>query len=271
MKHKCAIFTIVQDEAVRLPVWLRHYQQTGCPLYVLDHESGTEQGAAMQTAIDEAGAMRVPIFRDQSFCHVWLRDTAAAFQRFLLQSYEYVLFVEVDEIVTTRPGGRYADLKTYIQAFNMVAICCDGYEVVQQLDEEPDLDFEQLPLLQQRSMWYRSHLYSKPLLSSVPLTWTVGFHQAEEIAAHMAGMVDPDLLLLHLHKIDFAQAVQRNTETARSRVWSDAKVDQTAGFQNRLTDEAALREFWTSHVDTPLDTNSTQPLEQMPDAIRNVI
>lgn len=271
MKHKCAIFTIVQDEAVRLPIWLRHYQQTDCPLYVLDHESGPEQTEVMRAAIDAAGAMRVPIFKDQSFCHEWLRDTASTFQRFLLQSYEYVLFVEVDEIVTTRPGGRYTDLKTYLQAFNKVAICCDGYEVVQQLDDEPALDFEQLPLLQQRSMWYRSQLYSKPLLSSVPLTWTVGFHQSEEIGAHMAGMVDKDLLLLHLHKIDFAHALHRNAETARNRVWSDEKVDAVAGFQNRLTDETKLREFWTTHVDTPLDPSNPQPLEPMPDAIRTVI
>lgn len=271
MSRHCAIFTIAQDEGVRLPIWLEHYAKTGMPLYVLNHQSQPHHLERMQAAIAEQGATQFDVFNNVSFSHEWLRDTVDRFYRFLLQSYKYVLFAEVDEIIAPRPGSGYRDLGDYLQNFNKTAVCCSGYEVVQVLDDEPDLDYDQRPLLAQRRMWYPSQTYSKPLLSSVPLTWDTGFHKAAEIGAHMRGMVDPALLLLHLHKIDFALIKQRNEEIVRKRQWSEAGVDRQAGFQNRLVDDAELRQFWATNVDTPFNPETPQPLEEMPDAVRQIL
>ena len=72
--QRCAVFTIVQNELVFLPLWLRHYWRHVAPadLYVLDHQS--TDGSALE-ASRRCGARLVPVFRDHSFDHDWLCQT----------------------------------------------------------------------------------------------------------------------------------------------------------------------------------------------------
>ena len=156
-------------------------------------------------------------------------------------------------------------MRDYIDAFGATAVCCAGYEVVQQ-DDEPALQPD-APLLPQRKWWYRSRLYSKPLLAACPLTWDVGFHGAVEISAGMEGMVAEDLLLVHTHKIDREMARNRIQEAAK-RAWSADDTYADAGAQNALTDEADLMQFWNANVDTYPEIE-VQPLEEIPAAVRN--
>lgn len=105
-KRRSAVFTIAQNEPVFMPIWARYYRRHFDPddCFVLDHDSTDPTTRAVANQFH-----RIPVHRSHSFDHDWLRTTVERFQRFLLQSYELVLFTEIDEIVAadpvTFPGG----------------------------------------------------------------------------------------------------------------------------------------------------------------------
>jgi hypothetical protein len=146
--QRCAVFTIMQNEPVFLPLWLRHYGRHFAPadLYVLDHQS--TDGSALE-ASRRCGARLVPVFREHSFDHDWLCQTVRLFQAFLLQSYRYVLFAEADEFVVPDPRA-FAGLADFVEALDRPYARCLGLNVVHWRDREPPLDFKR-PLLAQRT------------------------------------------------------------------------------------------------------------------------
>ena len=229
-RRQRASFTIAQNEPVMLAVWLDYYARHFDPddLYVLDHDStdGSTKGLGGRCRV-------VPVHRTASFDHRWLRSTVESFQRFLLQSYETVLFAEVDELVVADPT-RYAGLEAYIEALERPSARCSGFNVVQQPDEPP-ARFDQ-PLLQDRRYWHASLEYSKRLLSRVPLRWSVGFHDEYNAPDDPP---DPALLLVHLHRLDYDSCRERHLSTA-SRNWSREDIINGLGAQARI---AAGEEF----------------------------
>jgi hypothetical protein len=264
-----AVFTIAQDEPEFLPLWLQHYKKHFAlsDIYVLDHVTPDPKNSARRNhAICDAQRVRPnAVYRDQAFDHRWLRDTVQLFQRYLLQSYRWVLFAEVDEFVMPRDlsvnmcswlenGGGTSDV-----------VRCAGYEVVHKWQEETTkLELTQ-PLLHQRQWYYRSRVYSKPVLSSVPLNWVVGFHDLCEEAGPEA---DESLLLLHLHKIDLELSLHRSQRSA-ARKWSE--FDQSAGYgaQNRIADIDAMKNYFDTDADDP--EHGPVNLVLIPDDLRGVI
>lgn len=238
-KRRAAVFTIAQNEPVFLPIWARYYRRhfAADDCFVLDHDSTDPTTVTIAKHFH-----RVPIHRNHSFDHNWLRTTVQQFQRFLLQSYELVLFTEIDEIVATDPVTCPGGLREYLATVpdDQAHVRCTGWEIVQQPDEAA-IDWHR-PLLAQRAHGAASRAYSKPLLARVPLDWQVGFHHAENVPPFPEG-VDPRLLLLHLHRIDFGYCLQRN-QAAAARKWSADDVAVGAGAQNRIVDVEALRTWF---------------------------
>jgi hypothetical protein len=222
-----AVFTIVQNEPVFLPIWLGYYARYFDPsdIYVLDHDSTDGSTDAIATSCNH-----LRVHRDKSFDHRWLRDTVAAFQAFLLRSYENVLFAEADEFVVADPSV-YSGLDDYVVRFRAQAIRCAGFNVAHYPDEEPPLRFDR-PILAQRRYWRASRLYCKPLLAKVPLSWAFGFHSDRRI--HGLPM-DPRLLLLHLRCVDYDYFRARLRSTT-ARDWSEDDVSAGRGAQNRMAD-----------------------------------
>jgi hypothetical protein len=282
-----AVFTIVQDDPVNLEIWARHYRRHYSDLdtYVLHHllpgESAYSDwilGVEIEIArrCREGSFTVLPVCHAESFDHTWLRETVQTFQRFLLRTYDTVLFTEVDEIVTLNPTSGSAlhgcDFVGYLETFTVSGDrpyqCCTGYEVVHDYATEPDLDFASLPLLRQRTYWYQSEQYSKPLLSKVPLTWGDGFHELQpDTGYEWPQDPDPALLLLHLHKVDFLAALIRHGRSA-TRNWSRADIVNNRGIQNRMADPSWLREWWLNTVDRP---SERARWTRMPDAVKEVV
>jgi hypothetical protein len=250
-----AAFTIVQDESVMLPVWLAYYGRyfDAADLYLLDH--GSSDGS---TAGLEGRCRVVPVHRDASFDHRWLRSTVEAFQSFLLGSYETVLFAEADELVVADPRA-YTGLDAYIGGLTRPAARCAGFNVVQQPDEPP-LRFD-APLLAQRRYWHASLQYSKRLLARVPLRWSVGFH--EEFNAP-DDSPDPELLLVHLHRADYDTCLARHRASV-ARTWNEADLRNGLGWQQRITEPAEFEAWFRNGSD--LDA----PRELIPEHIRSVL
>lgn len=250
-----AAFTMVQNEQAMLPVWLAYYGRYFAPddLYVLDHDSsdGSTNG------LDERCRV-VPIHREASFDHHWLKATVETFQTFLLRSYDTVLFAEVDELVVADPH-RYTGLDAYISQLDRPAARCSGFNVVHQPDEPP-LQFD-APLLAQRRYWHASLEYSKRLLSRIPLRWSDGFHL--EYSAPDDPQ-DPELLLVHLHRVDYHACLARHRSSV-ARDWNDTDVLGTAGSQNRIAEADEFEEWFRRGPD--LDA----PRELIPEHIRSVV
>ena len=238
-----------------LPIWLDHYSRYFDPddLYVIDHGSTDESTAGL------GGRCRlIPVHRTASFEHRWLRSTVEAFQRFLLQSYETVLFAEVDELVVADPR-RYSGLDHYIDALDRPAARCSGFNVVHE-PGEPALQFDQ-PLLAQRHYWRASLDYCKRLVSRIPLRWSEGFHREFNAPDDP---VDPELMLIHLHRIDYDACLARHRSTA-ARNWSEEDIARGDGTQNRIDAPDEFDQWFRAGPD--LDA----PRELIPDHIRRLL
>jgi hypothetical protein len=252
--RRAAVFTIVQNEPVFLPIWDRYYRRhfDADDMFVLDHDSTDPATLAVAGSVH-----RIPVHRSASFDHTWLKTTVVRFQQLLLQSYDLVLFTEVDEIVAADPAHFAGGLRDYVAAFpgDLEYRRCQGWEVIQQPGERP-IDWN-APLLDQRDHGAPSRPYSKPLLSRIPLDWHNGFHGAVGVPPSPE-TVDHRLLLLHLHRVDFGYCLERH-RAAAARTWSESDVAIGAGYQNRIVDEEALR-AWFHTEDTMGGRLTVHPL-----------
>ena len=251
----CA-FTIVQNESLFLPRWLAYYGRHFDPadLYVLDH--GSTDGS---TTGLEARCQVIRVHRSVSFDHYWLKRTVERFQAFLLKSYETVLFAEADEFILPHPG-RYRGLADFIQRMPGPLARCTGFEVVHD-PSEPALRPDE-PLLRQRAYWHPAPAYAKTLLARVPLSWVVGFH---EVIDPPSPAPDPDLVLAHLHRVDFELCRARHEATARRR-WSAADVEKGLGFQSRIFEPAAFAQWFYQDAD-----QHNGPRQRVPEPFRELL
>lgn len=250
MKRNRAAFTIVKNDRKYLDVWLDYYRRHFDlqDIYVLDHASHVHPPLTTQV---------IPVHNDRAFDHAWLRDTAAAFQRFLLQSYENVLFACVDEIVVPSPLSYPLGLGPYIEINTHPAVRCAGFDVVHR-PGEPPINWA-APLLAQRSRMIRSPLYAKTPLAREPFTWTLGFHEPRGVTP----VYDDQLLLIHLHRVDHSACLARHQDHAR-QAWNQADLDLGYGYQNRIHEQP---QFDAWFYDDQLGTEEVE----IPDHLKGVI
>lgn len=248
-----AAFTIVQNEAELLPLWLAYHRRffAADDIYVLDHDS-TDGGT--QAVADTCNV--VPVHRSASFENLWLRHTAQRFQSFLLASYETVLFADVDEFIIADPA-RYTGLDAYIEQLREPAARCTGFNVVH-YPPEPPLRLDR-PILHQRRFWHRCAAYSKRLIAKAPLEWGPGFH-SEYRFPRIAP--DPDLYLVHLHRADYDRCLARHRASA-ARNWSERDLAAGWGAQHRIVDSGEFRHWFFN-----LDLGAPEP-ERIPERLRS--
>lgn len=235
-KKKCAIFVMVQNEKVFLPIWLNYYSrffQTE-DIFVYDHKSSD---GSVEAARKEFNIKPIRLEYPYSFDHQWFQFVAENTQARLLEFYDYVIFTDIDEILFVN-NREYQGLGDYIRRLKHGAVKCEGYELIHHRKKEKAFDFNK-PILAQRKYWYRAHLYDKTLLTSAPLNWAIGFH-------HITGedaVQDKDLLLIHLHKLDYEMCRQKTFE--RSKLpWSKTDLEKEWGWQNRITDAEKFENYF---------------------------
>lgn len=254
MAQSRAVLTIVHDEAVFFPLWLRYYQQFFAPedIYVLDHQS-------TDGSTDGGGFVREPVEHDRVDMR-WLRDTIQAKQHELIERYDVVLITDVDEIVAPDPSR--GTLGDYIEQFDKEFVNCVGYELLHQPDSEPPFQPE-LPILQQRHHWFPNFAYSKPVLARVPMEWHLGFH------ARMDGRADFDtsLHLIHLHRMDYDVCLARH-RLRRGLAWSERDLAKGRAYQNRITE---VDEFDRWFAGDSCNTMVPIRLEEIPASWRSVV
>ena len=170
--------------------------------------------------------VRIPVTH-ATFDNTWMVNTVEHHQRELLDRYDVVVVVDVDEIVA--PDPIQGTLGDYLDRFDEAWVNCLGYEVLHLRDDEPPFR-PHLRVLQQRKHWFANDAYDKPSIAKVPLRWRPGFHGLADYQFNL----DPDLRLIHLHRMDFEIC------KARHRRWTDKPWNQNDlragwGIHNRVT------------------------------------
>jgi len=217
MKKNQAVFTMVYNESVFLPLWLKYYSQFFAPedIYVLDHGStdGSTGGTTAYNCIPVPGEV---IDAEMQ------RNIVQQKQHELISEYEIVLYTDVDEMVV--PSPERGDLGKYLEFFRCEAIQyeytnCNGFELLHMKESEPPLDVTR-PIMPQRSHWFpNDDFLSKPLLARIPMEWDLGCHSTPK-----GKRQDFDLYLIHLHRVDYDLCLARhNSINQRPRCHQDMK------------------------------------------------
>lgn len=244
-----AVLTMVHNEALFLPLWLRYYARffAADDIYVLDNDStdGSTDGG-------EFVRIRVP---HDKVDNAWRIGTIEAHQHRLLERYEVVLTVDVDEIVAPLP--EWGTLGEYLDRFDEEFVNCLGYEILHMKDVEGRFRPDR-PVLEQRGYWFANVAYNKPALATVPMRWKPGFHERKD--GQMA--LDPDLYLIHLHRMDFDICLERH-RVREKRGWSERDLTAGWGSHNRITGDAEFERWFYSDGDFP-GTETQIALEPIP-------
>lgn len=225
-----ALITMVHNEAVFLPLWLRYYSQFFAPedIYVLDNESS-------DGSTEREGFVRIPVAND-SVDHTWMVDVVQRQQHALLDQYDVVVATDVDEIIAVAPER--GDLGEYLDWFDEEWVNCLGYELIHMHDREPPLRLDE-PILEQRHFWYVNGAYDKAAIATVPMQWKPGFHGRTDNRTNP----EPDLLLVHLHRMDYELCRQRHLVRSRKR-WARDDAERGWASHNQVAGEDFERWFY---------------------------
>jgi hypothetical protein len=227
-RRRRAVLTIVHNEPVFLPLWLRYYSRffAADDIYVLDHETadGSTSGP---------GFVRIPVAHDRVDA-AWMTGVLASAQRDLLERYDVVLVADADEIVAPPPS--WGTLGQYLDRFDEDFVNPLGYEILHLRDREPALSLNR-PVMDQRGYWFANDGYDKPILATVPMEWTPGLHRSADGRHNY----DPDLYLIHLRRMDYSICRARQRRLAAEE-WARSDVERGWGNYNRL--DGADYERW---------------------------
>ena len=226
----CAMFTVVRNEAILLPIWARYYGRHFDPsdMLVLDH-NGTDRST-------DAIPLEITVHRlsgDSAFMpHRYLNNQVQLFQQLLLRNgYSCVVFSEVDEIILA-DSRNYEDglrgfLREFVRSDSAIYVKPAGKTISHELNGsrgEPPLDWSR-EILAQRHHWANSSMFSKPYITKIPLQYTPGFHAARPFPAPRGSNgsaegpgrlsvgpdipISSDLVLVHLHGADYEYCMGR--------------------------------------------------------------
>ena len=258
-KRRACVFTCVRDEPFFLPLWHRYYSRhfQSEDMHLLHHVTSEVEhpDVAFGSALKLFDDNNVTTLVHAEYCPEWMRTVVSAKLSSLLETYEAVLFAEVDELVCTVPASHHPSLASYVQAFldttKSPAVRCVGYEVHHDFSCEPPLDTA-LPVLAQRTRWHRNTLYDKALLTRGPLHWSLGFHTCDEEPPQ-----DADLYLVHLHKIDFQAYLTRHEKRSQ---WKHAAEAIANGWNEHFRKQGAA--LMGQYMNLP------SPLEEIPEWVQ---
>jgi hypothetical protein len=228
----CAVFTVSHNEATLLPIWVKYYvSQVGAEnVWILDHN--TDDGSTDLDRLPKSVHVKrlystsegedINLYLPHYFIN---RQVELHQQRLFRFGYRCVLFAEVDELVIPDPNNYPNGLREYFKAAGTRPesvlsrqgfVCVNAYQLAHLPSMERAIDLTK-PLLSQRVYWIRDDFFFKPLLSKVPLRYTTGHHNAfllpypgaTEAMMTNKSHIDIDLVMIHLHAMDFSLCRER--------------------------------------------------------------
>lgn len=231
---KVAAITMVYNEHLYLPIWLRYYGRSlGAEnLFVIDH--GSDDGSTARHA--QGGWNRIRLPRDE-FDEEARAAMLSHFAASLLKYYDVVMYTDCDEMLLPDPE-KHASLKAYCEQLPHDAVRAVGVDVVhiprRQRPFKP-----RLGVLEQRRFGVFAPRWCKPLIVRKPVTWAPGFHNCRSLSVP----VDPELSLFHLKYIDLDACLARLKLTREQIRWSARTFEINASSHHRAADETLGLKF----------------------------
>ena len=175
---------------------------------------------------DGEGFVRIPVHRD-SVDHAWMVETVRGSSMSCSTDTTRAGHRRGRD---RRPRARVGHLGAYIDEFAEWFVNCIGYEILHLVDREEPYDPSR-PILDQRGYWFANGAYNKPALASGPMAWLPGLHHRAN------GQVNPDpnLRLIHLHRMDFEVCRARH-RGRRERAWNKPDLDESWAAYNRIAE-----------------------------------
>ena len=211
-----AIFTHASNEDIFLKIFVNHYKKYTNPenIYIIDH--GSTYLSPYLTSECEAQVIRIP---KGAVDHLNIKRYCEYFQRFLLTQYKWVMHIDCDELLIHKRGSKYFTETFLPSAESCVMKCAAAFDVLHDPEHDTELDAT-IPISRQRNYMQNAEIYAKPALSSIPTTWTLGFHDClNDTKVRIA----EDLCLIHLTHASIAEKVRRNT------FWTQSKLSEADG------------------------------------------
>ncbi len=215
---RVAAVTMVYNEPLWAPVWVRHYaHQVGAEnCLVLDHGSDDGSTAGLGVAVERMRRSAL----DEDARAALVSDCVGE----LLRRYDAVVHSDADELLIADPA-QYADLRAYAADAAEVTTAV-GLDLQHLPDEEPALEPGR-PIGVQRAFVRFSAAMCKPALVRRPVRWAPGFHSCD--APRATGAV----YLVHLRYADLDAGLAR---LARTRGQVFARPDTNP--HQRVPDQA---------------------------------
>ncbi len=130
--------------------------------------------------------------------------------RGLHRYFDMVIATDVDEFIVVDPDV-CDSLATYLSQGKFGAsVSSLGLDVGQHIQEESALDPTK-PYLSQRGYAHLSARYTKPCISTRPVTWGSGMHRIKG----RNFKIDPNLYLMHFGMVDYAMATGKTADADR--------------------------------------------------------
>ncbi|CAF1180137.1 unnamed protein product [Adineta steineri] len=230
-----AVFTICRNEKGYLPIWLGYYRRhfADKDIYILDNDSNDGSTSNLTVNVNRVSS-------EKYFDHMWLVETVQNMARNLFErGYRYILFCEVDEMVVPDPIKYPLGIIDYIKKAKEEVIRVSSYRIVHNTTLEPKLDLNK-PIMQQRRYWVKDNDYNKPLLISREIHWVAGFHECQE-----KGVLDPDLIMIHLQRMDLDFYMKRATWKS-NQTFKAEDVQRNWGTQHQLRGAKAEEWFFST-------------------------
>ena len=206
---RLAALTMVYNEPVWAPVWVRHYARQVGPenCFVLDH--GSSDGSTQALGVRVEPVQRAVL--DEEARAALVSDRVAA----LLHDYDAVVHSDADELVVADPA-RYPDLRAFAAAAPEVATMV-GLDLQHLPDEEPPLEPGH-PIGAQRQWARFSAAMCKPAVVRRAVRWQPGFHASDAPPAFEAAY------LVHLRYADLGSGLARLART-RAQAFSSPQTN----------------------------------------------
>lgn len=268
---RIAAVTTVFNEAVLLPIWLKHYGESlGYQhLYVID--DGSDDGSTDDARI--VNLIRCPRGElDESY----RARLVSRFHAALLGHYDVVMFIDADELIVVDPDIA-GSLPDYLRSKRFDFINPIGFNVLHRQEREPPINLSK-PLFTQRKYVKYTPLYSKPAIAAVKMEWLPGFHQCT-----FQPKYDRNLLLFHLRMMDVGLAKQRlqvlhrvrRSEHSRKRGYSfHYEMPEAEYLRNHLPSEGEFRQAGEADMDLyalGIEASPEKSLIRVPDRFRRSV
>ena len=165
----------------------------------------------------------------------------------LLENYDVVVRCDVDEFLIPDPD-KHLSLAAYLDGLTKPYVTAVGLDLVE-VEDDPPLVLDGRPLLAQREWCVKTAALNKTAVTSIPMTWSAGFHASTVIPDF------GDLYLVHTKFADVSGRVAWFTEmldrvrpgSSESVYYSDGRA-KIEGFRrwlcklDRKPDPASLKD-----------------------------